>query len=231
MAFDWEGPGEGLGLPVYRDRDAARPCACGEDGEAGGVLRNLDIACSYCDGSDGRLFLDANASRQTRGSERGHQAGWIDDGFVGVVNGADGVGAEHGNQRGNKRAELIAGENGGAGPLREAGVCQCNLYGGRFSKLDREAAVGFDRADEFRVCGEAAACEFEHGRVVEFACGCEHAGCGGTGFGADGRGIQKQDAEVVTGETPGDGCADDAAAGDDDVVRSPHGYETGGDVL
>ncbi len=44
------------------------------------------------------------------------------------------------------------------------------------------------------------------------------------------RGIEEQDAEVVAGQPPGDGRADDAAAGDDDVVVGRHSYRFGGDV-
>src|ERR1700722_10026021 len=35
---------------------------------------------------------------------------------------------------------------------------------------------------------------------------------------------------MIAGQSPGDGCSDDAAAGDDDVVEIRHSYETGGGV-
>ncbi len=65
--------------------------------------------------------------------------------------------------------------------------------------------------------------------LVEFSARREHSGCGGASFGADFRGIQKQDADLVVGQAPGDGCADDAAADDDDVVICGHGnfYSSG----
>src|ERR1700721_4540681 len=35
---------------------------------------------------------------------------------------------------------------------------------------------------------------------------------------------------MIAGQTPGDACADGAAAGDDDVVEIRHSYQTGGGV-
>ena len=58
----------------------------------------------------------------------------------------------------------------------------------------------------------------------KFAAGREHPRRGRAGFGADLGGIQEQDAAMVASETPGDGRADDAAAGDDDVEAIRHGY-------
>jgi hypothetical protein len=72
---------------------------------------------------------------------------------------------------------------------------------------------------------EAADREIEQRRrLIEFAAGREHTGRGGAGFGTDfGGGIQELDADLVASQSPGDGCADDAAADDDDVEVSRHG--------
>src|SRR5208337_4040465 len=98
-----------------------------------------------------------------------------------------------------------------------------DLNGACAPEFDGKPAVGLDLGYEIAVPGEAVEGEIERWRAsVEFAAGREHAGRRGAGFGADCAGVKEQDAEMIAGEPPGDGSADDAAAGDDDVELVRH---------
>src|ERR1700722_11511947 len=66
--------------------------------------------------------------------------------------------------------------------------------------------------------------------MFQFPAGRKHSSRGGTGFGTYFGGIEQQDAALIAGQAPGDGRANNAAAGDDDVEAIRHNYEMGGDV-
>ena len=234
MAFHGKGARERVGLVVDGDVDVAAPGAGGEDREGRVDARSssetrapVRVGGDRCERGDSSSMATPRARQAARRAVI--RARGIDDGLVGVVDGADGVGPDQGDQR----AEFVARENrgrnaggslesGAPGERFELGVGEGDLDRAGPAEFDGQAAVGFERGDELLVLREAADREIEQGRrLVEFAAGREHSGRGGAGFGADFRGIQQQDAELVAGQPPGDGCADDAAAGDDDVEAYP----------
>ncbi len=208
MTFHREAAREGVRLIADGDRDAAGPGARGENYAARTDARNargFRIGGYLC---DGRLFPDANATREAGSAKGGHQRGRVYAGVVGEKDSSGGVGT---GERG-EGAKFVAGKRPRAGAW---GGFQFNSAG--TAKLDAQAAICLDVAKEVRIHREAGAGQLPHHRVFEFGARRQHACRGGTGLRADSDSVDQQDSPVLAGQPPGDGSADDTAAGDEDV--------------
>ncbi len=114
-------------------------------------------------------------------------------------------------------------QRGAPGKRFQLGVGDGDLYRAGVAEFNRKAAIGLERTDELIVLRQAADGEIEHGRrLIELAARREHPGGRRAGFRTNLPGVNQKDAPLFAREPPCDGRADDAAAGDDDVVVRRH---------